>query len=247
MKVICNTNTTKLVKGATYDVVVISNIASPSRSFIIVSVSGKGVRGNIKSFSNLDGTPIASDYKAPSASIEPIDDYKLRLTNEGVKDLKKGDYVVSTYSSKTIEKGRMYIVSDVNYTEKQVARTFGSGTYTIVNAKLKVNGYGGWLSPYRFRKLSVQESRDVSLSVVMDEEVKVDKANSDRRLDRQNEDRKRKMLLGSLFQAIMDPYRNNMSVVEWAVKKTGKKYGLTEDDLKPYLNMKLSQIVKMLE
>lgn len=244
MKVICNTNTTKLVKGATYDVVLISNATSTRPNFII-KVGDHNYRTSIKSFTNLDGTPIINDYK--SNKEEVVEDYRLRLNDKDMKDLKKGDYVVAMSSSKTIERGRMYIVSEVHFVEKQFTRSWSTNTYTKTEAKLKVNGYGGWLSPYRFRKLSVQESRDIALSSVMDEDVKVDRANVDRRIDRQNEDRKRQMVLGCLFSAIMDPYRNNMSVLEWAVKRTGKKYSINEEDLKPYLNMKLSQIVKSLD
>lgn len=135
----------------------------------------------------------------------------------------------------------MYRISDVVTTE----RSYSSGI-KYKETKIKIEGFNRWLNPYRFRLLSQEESRDLSLNEIFEtpQELSVDK--SVRKIDTIEPIKQRKIILSILFGAILDQYRNSLTITEWAVQKTGKKWDLTEEDLKPYLHLTLQEIIELM-
>lgn len=229
MRVICKTNTTKLVKGATYQVVMLRNSSGKGR------VALKGL-GNyvVKNFTQVDGTPLPQiDWQDPS--------HKNLSQNSGYirepEKIKKGDVLVCRWDSKYLTAGKMYRVSDIVTTETK----YISGRYK--ETKIKVEGFNRWLNPYRFRLPNQEETRDLSLNEIFEtpQVLSVDK--SIRKIDTVSSEKAREIILNSLFSAMMDPYRNNLSVVEWATQKSGKKWSLTEKDFEPFLKLTIQDII----
>lgn len=231
MRVICKTNTTKLVKGATYEVLRLSNRVGNNRAS--VSIKGLGTYV-VKNFTQIDGTPLPNiDWTDPSVQ-------QSQRTNEYIKkpeELKVGEILACRYDSKYLESGKKYKISHVNTIE----RSYGSGS-KYKETKIKVEGFNRWLNPWRFRKLNQEESRDLSLNEIFEtpQNFTVDK--SIRKIDTMDESRKRKIVLSTLFNSILDPYRNSLSIIDWAVQKTGKKWDLKIEDFKPYLGLTLQEI-----
>ena len=49
------------------------------------------------------------------------------------------------------------------------------------------------------------------------------------------------------MNSMLDPNKNNLSTIDWVIKKKGKFYDITKEDISPLLNKKLSEIVKMFD
>jgi hypothetical protein len=60
------------------------------------------------------------------------------------------------------------------------------------------------------------------------------------------EEQKVKILSALLFTSSLDRNRNNLSVVEWAIQKTGKSYKLTPEDFEPIANLTLKEILELM-
>jgi hypothetical protein len=248
MKVISNRNTTRLVKGASYEVLEINTLPDGSRYFrptIRLKVASSSYRFSPIGFKNLDGTPIgkvswkSSELKNKSTDYSYINDVRL---------VSKGDVVVCKRSSKKFDAGKMYKVDEILYKKETRPRTSGSGTYDSIEQKIKTEGYNRWLNPYAFRLCTPQEKRTLSLcSIFEDETVNVCSDFSTRKIDRLDEKQKNRVILNSVIASLFDPNKNTLSTIEWAVQKKGKQYDLEEKDIKPFLNKKLSDLIKMCE
>ena len=119
---------------------------------------------------------------------------------------------------------------------------------TEVEQKIKIEGYNRWINRYRFRTCTPQEKREISLGGLFDEEVKIDTDyRSKRKIDRYDEKDKKKVILSCLLNSIFDDTRHELSIVDWAVEKKGKKYDIEAKDIKPLLNKKLGDIIKELD
>lgn len=141
----------------------------------------------------------------------------------------------------------MYRVESVKYEEKQVPSWNGT-IHNQVTQSIKIEGYGRWIAPYRFRHCTTQEKRTLSLGGLLDESVEVAVVTKkSRRIERMEKSERDKVILATLFSAIIDGTRNNASVVEWSAKKGKRLYDIQESDVKPFLKMKISDIIKMVE
>jgi hypothetical protein len=245
MKVISNKNTTRLVKGAVYDVLHLNNFNQTNyahfRPHIVINLASNWVTLNPSNFTKLDGTPI--DERNWS-STEYENNRSTDLSIKDVRFIKKGDLLVSRFSSKFFEKEKMYRVSEVFYEEFQKPG-YNGVKYTQVNQKIKVDGYNRWISHYRFRLLDKQESRSVSLNNIFGEENPVSEDFKGRKIDRLED--KEKVILSTLLSSALDPYRNTLSTLDWTLQKKGKLYDLEYKDLEPFLDKKLSEIIKMID
>ena len=153
--------------------------------------------------------------------------------------IKSGDYVTYKVNrSKSLVHNATYKVSDV----KVHKRKYGSDIY------LKIDGQPRWLSSRAFRRVSTQESRDINLKEVFDQETGVAKVDlSIRKIDRYVGKERDKIIVTILFQSMLDVSRNNMSITEWAVNKIGKAYDISEDDIKPFLPKNIKTLIKSFE
>ena len=247
MKVISNKNNNKLVKGATYEVLSVETInTSNSRWFkptITIKGLGKFVSHN---FTNVDGTPIGQmTWKSTELDVSHRNRVTTRITS--AKGLKSGDLVVSERTTKLFEKGKIYKIMDILYREED-AKSYNGSTYKKITQGIKIEGYNRFLSVYNFRHLTAEERRNISLGSIFNEEVDVKTVDrSTRKIDNVDQNEKDKILITSIFQSILDPHRNNMTIPEWASKRKGKVYGIEVTDFKPLMNKKLSDIIKMFE
>lgn len=243
MKVLCIKNNSKLVKGAIYDVLSINTLPP---------TNGRTYRPNVRTavglfsanyFKSVDSSDLPQiNWEAPeyTSTISSIKD---------VRTLKKGDVVVCKVGTKFFESGKMYKISDILYKAEQKTSYHGR-QYLDVEQKIKIEGYNRWLATYRFRECSAQEKRNISLSGLFDEEVKIadlTDIKKSRKIDRLEDNEKNRVLLSTLFSGMMDPSRNTISTTEWAAQKKGKNYDIIEKDFKPLLNKKLSDIIKMFD
>jgi hypothetical protein len=143
----------------------------------------------------------------------------------------------------------MYEVSDIMHKETMKA-SYSGGQYKSVERKIKVKGYNRWINPYRFRQLSTQEKRNLSLSGIFGEKVEVadmEEIKNTRKIDRISKKEKNKVIIWAILSSIVDTHRNSLSITDWALQKKGASYGMTIDDIKPLLNKKLSDILKLVE
>ena len=101
-------------------------------------------------------------------------------------------------------------------------------------------------SSWRFRKLTPQESRELSLGSLLDgEEVKIIKTKDIRKIDMVlNKDLE---LLKNLSKSIIDEGRHHLSIIDWACYKTGNVMGITIDDYESLMNMTLKDILSKVE
>jgi hypothetical protein len=233
MRVICKTNTRKLVKGATYEVVRLWNTSSTSRPRISIKGIGTFIT---KNFTQIDGTPLPQiDWVDKSIEQRPDNPY--------IKDpenLKKGDVLVCKWDSKYLCSGKKYRISEVRVTD----RKYTSSSYK--ETKIKIEGFNTWLNPYRFRYPNTEESRDLSLNEIFDNPEKLSIDKSIRKIDTMDESKRKKVILSCIFQSMLDPYRNNLTTLEWTVQKSGRKWDIKDTDIEPYLNLKLSDIIEQI-
>lgn len=244
MKVICKKNTSKLVKGGVYEVHVLR--ASTNNTRPTLTLKGAGWH-SIDNFTNVDGTPIErKDWTSPQKIQH---DEELKNTHiSDVRVLKKGDPVVcNSQFSKLIDYGKTYKIEDVKHDEQDV-KSWSGKMSKLVTQKIKIEGYNRWISPYRFRHCTTQEKRSISLGGLFDEQVDVAViSRKSRKIDRMEKSDKDRVILSTLFSSMFDTSRNNANVIEWAAKKGKKNYDIQESDFKPFLKMKISDIIKMIE
>lgn len=240
MKVKAIKNTGLLVKGSIYDVLELSNKSTTGSTYWKPSVKikiGENIRNlSAKNFTSTDGSDLP-EINWKSNNIQKTFDY--------IKDVRnlKDELVVCKYGTTNLDAGKMYRVSDVQYKE-----TKSITGYVKRDQKIKIEGYNRWLQPYRFRLCTVEEKRNLSLGSIFDEDVKYEKIDSSsRKIDRLSTKEKNRLILSLLLSSIIDPTRNNLSIVDWAIDKKGKTVKLKKEDINPFLNKKLSSIIKMIE
>lgn len=249
MKLLCIKNTKKLVKGVIYDATAVRTLNKAVSNYFrpTVTIFGMGTYTS-NNFTNTDGTKIPEiDWKSDKY-VDPSDRWKLTIRD--VRILKKGDILKCSYGSlKFFEEGKLYEVSDILYKEEDTKRANGSSYKNIIQ-KIKIKGYNRWIDKNRFRELSVQEKRTISLGDIFGDKVEIadiEDVKSKRKIDRFDEKEKTKIIISAILGGCLDPYRNTLSIVDWAIQKRAMGYGINKDDIKPLLNKKLSDILKMLE
>ncbi len=239
MKVIAKKDTKRIVKGCKYDVIKITG----DRIFIKIGTNRAYL--SINNFTTIDGKPVPqNNWTSPEYNQSNIN-YRETLIND-VRLLKKGDIVVGRSDTKKFTKDKMYKVADIYWEE--IPTNWGS-KYT--KQKIKIEGYNRWLSTYGFRLCTAQEKRNISLGNIFgDDTIKVETDFSEkfRKIDTiEDVNEKNKAIISCIASAILDPSKNSISTLEWAVQKRGKDFGLTMDDIKPFLNKKLSDLVKFFD
>ena len=150
-----------------------------------------------------------------------------------VTTLKANDIVVCNSDKyKYLLKGGKYRVLEVA----------DANTWT---AQIRLEGYSRFIrfNSWSFRKLSLQETREIALSQIFNqpENFSVDFI---RKFEKENN--KTKILLQALSKSILDPYRHEYGVLDWTIEKT-KNQDLKKDDFNEIMNMTLSEVLKLYE
>jgi hypothetical protein len=239
MIVICKRPTKRLVKGVRYETGSLYNSGSNQRwQEGTVEILGIG-RFSVDNFTDTNGNPLPkTDIIVQPTSIE-------QLTFE---QLSKGDILVCTSDNyKTLGKGCMYQIEELKSISSQRMR-WNKQTYTHVEKTIKFVGIPRTLkfSNWRFRKLSAQEAREISLnSVLHDEEPSIVKSKDIRKIELvANKDAE---LMGMISKSIIDPNRHHLSIIDWACQKSGANLGINPSDYDTLLNMSLKDILEKIE
>ena len=239
MVVIAKKGTTKLVKGCRYEVRSLYNSPNPTNRWNRGRVYLKDIGGYVVgNFTTTDGQPLpAIDWQAPTVVQEKRIEFE---------DLKVNDILVcksDRYS--TLLQGAKYRIVDLKITTTP-ARP--GRNYTTTTKKVKFEGCNRYFeySSWKFRRLNVDEARELQLLAVLDNEEQsysVDIEN--RKIDLLAN--KNVALIKALAKSITDGYRHELDVVDWACQKSAARLKVTRDDYKQLLKMPLKDILKLVE
>jgi len=233
MNVISLKSNKKLLKGVTYEAESFDNTpATPGKRWHRNSIYIKGFGWYLcKNFTDTNGKSLPQiNYVNPTSTRHNSSPSDERID---ASTLQKNDIVVCKSDNyKYLIKGGKYRISEVR----------NANTW---RAQMKLEGYTRWItfSNWAFRKLSLQESRDLALSQIFNqpENFSVEFV---RKFDK--EANKTKVLVQAIAKSILDPYRHHYDVLGWTIEKT-KYQGLKNEDFAEIMNMPLSELLKAYE
>jgi hypothetical protein len=230
----------KLLKGHRYEVQNLWNDGKNQRRIEgKVQLVGFG-RYSVDKFTDTNGNPLS---KINYVSAKPQVDRFIKYD-----DCKVGEILVCNSDHyKTLAKDSMYKIEKLDKVETEVTGWNGnkwtrreeSIKFEGINRKLKFNGWA-------FRKLTAEETREISLgSILNGEEPVIIKTASIRKIDMSVN--KEKTLMEVIAKTLIDENRHHLSIIDWSCQKTGDKLRITPDDFKELLDMKLSDIIAKIE
>lgn len=240
MIVVSKISNKKLLKGHRYEVQNLWNDGTNQRWVEgKVQLVGFG-RYSVDSFTDSSGNPIQkTNYVPTQPQVERFIKYE---------DCKVGEILVCNSDHyKTLAGGSMYKIEKLEKTES-VRSGWGGKCWTHTEATLKFEGinrklkFNGWA----FRKLTPEETREISLgSILNGEEPVIIKTTAIRKIDMVVN--KEKSLMEVISKTIIDVNRHHLSIIDWSCQKTGEKMRINPDDFKELLDMKLSDILALIE
>jgi len=240
MIVISKVGNKKLIKGHRYEVQNLWNAGNNQRWVEgKVQLVGFG-RYSVDSFTDTNGNALP---KTNYVSSRPQVDRFIKF-----EDCKEGEILVCNSDHyKTLAKGSMYKIEKLEKKETEKngwgGRTWTHSEFTVkfegIKRKLKFNGWA-------FRKLTQEESREISLgSILSGQDPVIVKTTDIRKIDMVVN--KEKALMEVIAKTIIDSNRHHLSIVDWSCQKTGEKMRINPDDFKELLDMKLSDILAKIE
>lgn len=238
MNIICKKETSKLIKGSTYEVEILYNNGK-NNAWQEGRVRVKGVSGffKVSNFTSVDGTPVKNVNVG-----EPVQREYLKFEN-----LKVGDILVCiTDNYKTLIKNGYYKIEKLDSVDKP--SRWANSTYVYKEEKLKLTGVKRTLkfNSWCFRKLSVQELREANLNELLNNEpLKVMSEPIKRKID--HLENKEEALIEALCLSILDKNRHKLSIVDWTCEKIGTKLGVNRKDFTELLEMSLKDILEYVE
>jgi hypothetical protein len=239
MIVICKRPTKRLVKGVRYETGSLYNDGTNQRwQEGTVEIVGVG-RFVVDNFTTTDGNPLPkTNVIVPRAPIHNLE----------FSELTKGDILVCISDNyKTLGKGCMYQIEQL-VTKSHQKIGWNNQPFTHTEQTIKFVGIPRVLkfSYWRFRKLSPQEAREISLnSVLHGEEPVIVKSKDIRKIELIAN--KELELMSMLSKSIIDTNRHHLSIIDWACQKSGANLGITSDDYTTLLNMSLKDILEKIE
>ena len=239
MIVICKRPTKRLVKGVRYETGSLYNSGN-NQSWREGTVEILGIgRFSVDNFTDINGNALPkTDIVVPNAQLE-------LLTFE---QLSKGDILVCTSDGyKTLGKGCMYQIEELEIKSEQRIN-WNKQPYTHTEKKIKFVGIPRTLkfSSWRFRKLTPQEAREISLnSVLHGEDPVIVKSKDIRKIELVAN--KEAELMGALSKSIIDTNRHYLSIIDWACQKSSNNLGITPEDYSALLEMPLKDILEKIE
>ena len=238
MVVICKKGTVKLIKGLPYQVVALEN--SKKDKIGRAWIKDKGWY-TVNNFETTDGKPLPKIDIARKVEIEePLE----------FSQLSKGDILICKSDSyKTLVKGSMYKIKELSSVSKQMKRWNGT-TYTNSDNYVRFEGVSRKLmfSNWRFKKLPTDQAREMALEQILhdapDKVTRTDFRNLRKIEHIENKDNE---LMQVLAKSITDVNRHKLSIVDWAVQQLGRKMDLERSDYSHLMNMKLKDILKLID
>jgi hypothetical protein len=232
MKVISKKGNRKLLKGHIYDTDFFNNDQTQVNqnyrySYKRISIEGRGLY-NVDDFTQTDGQPLPNILYDKRVKVEPTK----------ITDLKKGDVLVclSDQRFKYLIKGGKYRIAEVRITN--------GGSWS--GGDIRLEGYNRWLmwSSWNFRKLTLQESRDLALSQIFDKEENFS-VEFKRKFELKSD--KDVVLVETLAKSILDKNRHELSIMDWGIEKSGGHFKLTKEDFSHLMDKPLKDILEMFD
>jgi len=239
MIVISKLENKRLIKGHRYEVQNLWNSGTNQRWVEgKVHLVGFG-RYSVDSFTDDNGNPL------------PKINYSSNIIQANIsikfEDCKEGEILIcNTDQYKTLTKGAMYKIQSLKSVEFDVNGF--NNKYTRVEKSIKFEGFNRYLkfNGWSFRKLTPGESREISLSSILNgEEPNIIKTKDIRGIDLSLN--KYKSLMEIISKTILDNNKHHLSIIDWSCKKTGDKLKIIPEDFNELLNMTLSEILEKLE
>lgn len=246
MKVISKVDNKKLIKGVSYEVVKLKNLNNGNSKWFYPSVTVRLNSKSKKTFS-VNSFTLENGDELPKINYTSEDQkynidynvnpYEYRISEDNIKE---GDYVVYIRNShSSLVYGKKYKIKEVRKRER-------NHHYILIDIKLE--GSNRFYRTNSFRRCTVDELRDTNLKLLMDDEsdvVEIDKKK--RKFDFYSDEEKNILLLEALFSSAMDKNRNNLSIVDWVIKKVAKQYKIKSDDYSNLMDKNLKEILEILE
>ncbi len=236
MIVIYKKGTRNVIKGVRYEATEIYNDGT-SAQWAEGRLVIKGIgRYLVKNFTDVSGNPIPKvkiDSNAPSERLD-------------FNAIKVGDILVcKTDRYKCLSKDCKYRVEKLM--SQEIEHTSYSGRkYTTHIQKIRFEGinqtYSFW--GFNFRKLSTAEAREISIGSLFGEKSEIIKKVG-RKIDMVSD--KNLTLMSFLSESILDKKRHHLSILDWACQKNGNQFSVDTSDYKDLLDMKLSDILKLID
>ena len=238
MNIICKKPTSRLIKGATYEVELLYNNGK-NNTWQEGRVRVKGISGffTVKNFTSIDGTPVQK-VNVGSPVVRDIVKFE---------DLKIGDILICVSDNyKTLIRNGYYKIERLDNADKPVI--YGTNTYIHKEQKMKLQGVKRTLkfNSWCFRKMSTQELREANLNELLNNQpLKVISEPIKRKID--HLENKEEALVEALCLSILDRNRHKLSIVDWTCEKVGTKLGLNQKDFDGLLEMSLKDILEYVE
>ena len=239
MKVISKVNNRRLVKGGEYTIDRILNDKCKIRGISWYKTSN---------FKTIDGGEInLTSWMSVDSEIVSYEDTNL-YNLQNIKSLQKGDLIFCRKKKSVYLKvGCVYEIEDILIKEKELAiqSVFHQGRppRKFFIKKVKIKGHNRWMSFDSFRKLTEQEKRDISLKKIFNEDTGITRKLNKEIISDYSGDVKTSTIFKLLSKSIVDQNRNNLSIIDWTIQKTGKELRITKEDIDQILNMKLSTLL----
>lgn len=234
MIVVCKKETKRILKGVRYEVIGMWNSGKNAR-WVEGKLHIKNIgKYSVSNFTDINGNPLPkTDILLPA---QPITSIKF-------EDLKVNDILVCNSDSyKCLAKGAMYRIEKLQVqnltTHSGYRHQINHIKFVGINRKLK-------FSSWRFRKLTKEEMRDMSLKSVFGEETTEVITKKTRKIDLSTN--KNLDLIKNLAKSILDENRHHLSVLDWSIKKTGNHLAVNSQDYQEILNMRLEDVLKLID
>jgi len=236
MIVVCKKDTKRMVKGIRYDV---DSIYVTHGGKYKVSIKDIGAF-SIDNFTDINGNSLPNQ---PFNNVLSKKEDRLIFEN-----LSKGDILVCTTDHyKNLIKGKMYKIEDLKTISREM-KGWNGKISTYVSNSIKFEGSNRFLkfNMFGFRSLRSEESRELSLSSILDgteTSFTIDK--NLRKIDAVlNKDCE---LIKILSKSIVDSNRHHLDVIDWACKKSAANMGINRLDYEKFLDMPLKQILEIVK
>lgn len=241
MIAICKRPTKRLVKNIQYEIESMWNDGTNHR-WLEGKLSIKGIgRFSVANFTDINGNGL------PKTNIATQVRSAVHIAGLKFEDLKAGDVLVCMSSSyKALVEGGMYQIEKV--VDKNTPMNYSGRSWTHTVRKIKFVGVQRSLnfSSWRFRALSAEESREISLNQLLHgQEAPVIKKKPAKKIDLVPN--KERLLVEILMKSVLDKNRHAITIPEWACQKTAPNMELDPSDFSSLMQMPLNEIIKLME
>lgn len=230
MKVKSKKDTRRLVKGGIYNVKKLFNDGTSSY------LDGTLELEEILGLYNVDDFTCENGEEVPKIFVEYEE-------TRDLNDVQKGDILVCiTDSFKLLMNNSKYRVSEVIKAKSK--NPFNNRVYYKKKVKFDGINRAYKVNSWNFRILSQSEQREVQLETVLSGKVSVNKEPG---FNLEKVNNKEKVLMELISKSIIDTNRNNLSIIDWAIKKVGEKQSLEKSEFNDILEMPLKDILSKIE